>query len=150
MKKETAQQVEAFRQQREAAEKALLDEAEAQQRSNTGASSPTDQGTWITSGKKRRRPKEKDALVGKLRKMSSTTELDRAANPVAAAAAKEYTSELEMQTDAPNAPGTKSKMLSAQQLPSAVQGSLQKPASGKTVLQATSSLGLGGYSSDED
>jgi hypothetical protein len=150
VKKETAQQVEAFRQQREAAEKALLNEAEAQQRNNAGAASPTDQGTWATSAKKRRRPKEKDTLVGKLRKMSSTTELDSTAKQVAAASTKEHISELEIETDAPKPPGTKAKMLSPQQPSSAGQESLQKPTSEKTVPQATSSLGLGGYSSDED
>jgi hypothetical protein len=142
VKKETAEQLEVFRQQREAAEKALLDEAETQQRSSTSAASPTDQESWFTSGKKRRRPKEKDTLVGiKLRKMSSTT---------IEAAAKKQTSLSEVRKTPPKPLEAKSKMLSPEQPASTEQESLRKSASQKTTTQATSVLGLGGYSSDED
>ena len=83
MKKETAEQLEAFRQQREAAEKALLDEAENQQKSNSHTISSPDQETWSTSGKKRRRLKEKDTLMGtKLRKVSSSADKDSLEKPL--------------------------------------------------------------------
>jgi hypothetical protein len=149
VKKETAEQLEAFRQQREAAEKALLDEAGAQQRSNPGAASPTDQETWVALGKKRRRPKEKDTLISKLRKMSSTTEPDSPAKPVPETAAKRQSGLSENQRD-PKPLDTKSEILSQEKPYSTEQESLQKPISQKTAPHATSALGLGSYSSDED
>jgi hypothetical protein len=130
VKKETAEQLEAFRQQREAAEKALLDEAETQQRSSTHAASPTDQESWVTSGKKRRRLKETDTLVGvKLRKMSSTTEPDSPAKTALEAAAKKQTGLSEIQKDLPNPLNAKSKILSSEQPTSAKQEPPRKSAS---------------------
>jgi hypothetical protein len=151
VKKETAEQLEAFRQQREAAEKALLDEADTQQRSNPGAASPTDQETWVTTAKKRRRPKEKGILVGtKLRKMSSSTEPDSTAKPVTETGAKKQTGLPEMQEDPPKPSDCKSKTLPPEQASSAERKSLRKSTSQKPAPLATSALGLGGYSSDED
>lgn len=150
MKKETAEQLEAFRHQREAAEKALLDESVAEQRSNMGTTSPTESETWATSGKKRRRPKEKDTLTAKLRKMSSTTEPDSSAKQALEADANNQTNLPEMQDGPPIRLDGKAKMVSASHPPSAEQHSSQKASSQETAPQATSTLGLGAYSSDED
>jgi hypothetical protein len=150
VKKETAEQLEAFRHQREAAEKALLDESVAEQRSNMGATSPTESETWATSGKKRRRPKEKDTLTAKLRKMSSTTEPDSSAKQALEAGAKNQTNLPEMQEGPPIRLDGKSKMVSVNHPPSAEQHSSRKASFQETAPQATSTLGLGAYSSDED
>lgn len=149
MKKETAEQLEAFRQQREAAEKALLDEAGAQQ-SNTAAASPTDQETWLTSGKKRRRPKEKEALVGKLRKMASTIESDSPTEPAQEASTKQQSGLSETQKEPTKCLGANLKMVSREQPCSTEQESPPTTTSPQTAPHATSALGLGGYSSDED
>ena len=150
MKKETAEQLEAFRHHQEAAERALLDESVAQQRRHNDAASPTGSETWTTSGKKRRRPKEKDALTAKLRKMSSATESDSPAKQALETGAKNQTDPREMQEVPSRLAAGKSKMVSANHSPSAEQHSPRKASSKETGPQATSTLGLGVYSSDED
>jgi hypothetical protein len=150
VKKETAEQLEAFRLQREAAEKALLDESVAQPKSNMGAASPTDSETWTTSGKKRRRPKEKDTLTAKLRKTSSTTEPETPVKRAIEASAKNQTDPREMQEGLPMPPNNKSKKLFANHSTSAEQQSSWKASSQEKAPPAASALGLGFYSSDED
>ena len=151
MKKETADQLEAFRQQREAAEQALLDEADNQQRSNTGAALPADQETWVSSGKKRRRYKEKDTLVGtKLRKMSSSAEKDGLAKPASETGIEKQADLPETRKESEKYSVHTSERLSQEQPPT-VTRTLPATATTPTTMPATSStLGLGGYSSDED
>jgi len=139
VKKETAEQVEAFRQQREAAEKALLDEADDQQRSNTGIVSAIDQETWATSARKRRRTKDKDPLIGtKLRKMSSSVEKSVSPKPDMETLGKKQSDLSDMQKEPPEPFNSKSKVLSPEHRPP------------PTSTRSAPALGLGGYSSDED
>jgi hypothetical protein len=154
VKKETAEQLEAFRQQREAAEKALLDEAENQQRGNPRTVSSPDQETWATSGKKRRRLKEKDTLMGtKLRKFSSSADKDRPEKPLAEVGTEDRTDLTETHKE-PTEPAepvdVKSKSVSQKQSSSASRVTSKTSALATTTTPATSALGLGNYSSDED
>lgn len=155
MKKETAEQLEAFRQQREAAEKALLDEAENQQKGNPHTISSPDQETWSTSGKKRRRPKEKDTLMGtKLRKVSSADK-DSLGKPPTKVGTEDRTDLAERHkepTDHAEPVGVKAKSVPQEQSSSAsrVVSKTSAPTTTTTTPPVTSALGLGNYSSDED
>jgi hypothetical protein len=154
VKKETAEQLEAFRQQREAAEKALLDEAENQQKGNPHTVSSPDQETWATSGKKRRRLKEKDTLMGtKLRRFSSSTDKDSPEKPLTEVGAEDRTDLIERRkepTESAEAVDVKSKSVSQKQPPSASRVTSKTSALATTTTSAASALGLGNYSSDED
>ena len=153
VKKETAEQLGVFRQQLDAAEKALLDETDNVQKSNGGAAVLGEQETWVTSGKKRRRPKDKDTLIGtKLRKISSSVEED---SPVTLGRktlrAKQFgLSETPKEpTETPDTPDRNAKVLSPE--PSPIEHkSLPRSVTEKTAPPSTFALGLGGYSSDED
>ena len=153
MKKETAEQLEVFRQQREAAEKALLDEAENQQKGNPHTASLPDQETWSTSGKKRRRLKEKDTLMGtKLRKVSSSADKDSLEKPPTKVGTEDRTDLAESHKE-PTEPvepvDVKSKSVSQEQSPSTSRVP-SKTSAPTTTTPVTSALGLGNYSSDED
>jgi len=153
VKKETAEQLEVFRQQREAAEKALLDEAENEQKGNPRTVSSPDQETWATSGKKRRRVKEKDILMGtKLRKFSSSAGKDSPEKPLMKVGTEDGTDLTERHKE-PTEPAepvdVKSKSVSQKQSSSASLVTSKTPALA-TTTPATSVLGLGNYSSDED
>ena len=151
VKKETAEQLEAFRQQREAAEKALLDKVDNQQSSNTGTAMTADQETWATSGKKRRRPKEKDTLVGtKLRKTSSSAEKDGPAKPMPKTDTEKQTGLPEKRKDVEIFSRQNPENLLREQPPA---GNRTLPATAntsKTIPSPTSALGLGEYNSDDD
>lgn len=75
MKKETAEQLDAFRKRREAAEKALVEEDAAAETTTVNATSPTGDESWTTFSRKRRRRNENDGDVGttKPRKKASTS-----------------------------------------------------------------------------
>lgn len=153
MKKETAEQLEVFRQQREAAEKALLDEAENEQKGNPRTVSSPDQETWATSGKKRRRVKEKDILMGtKLRKFSSSAGKDSPEKPLMKVGTEDGTDLTERHKE-PTEPAepvdVKSKSVSQKQSSFASRVT-SKTLALATTTPATSALGLGNYSSDED
>lgn len=150
MKKETAEQLETFRKQREEAEKALLDEASNAQASNPGAASAVEEDTWTTSGRKRRRAKDKETLVGaKLRKMSSSTRDNEPDE-------EQTTRSMKTQSDPKDKDPTMVKNASStvesrvhSKPPSSEKLLSSIPASTKT-LAAPPGLGLAGYSSDED
>ena len=74
VKKETAEQLEAFRKQCEAAEKALAQGDALANNTTTDATAPTVEESWATSSRKRRRRKEKndEAPSAKLPKKTST------------------------------------------------------------------------------
>jgi len=153
VKKETAEQLEVFRQQREAAEKALLDEAENEQKGNPRTVSSPDQETWATSGKKRRRVKEKDILMGtKLRKFSSSAGKDSPEKPLMKVGTEDGTDLTERHKE-PTEPAepvdVKSKSVSQKQSSFASRVT-SKTLALATTTPATSALGLGNYSSDED
>jgi hypothetical protein len=154
VKKETAEQLEAFHQQREAAEKALLDEAENQQKGNSHTGSSPDQETWSTSGKKRRRVKEKDTLMGtKLRKVSSSADKDSLEKPPTKVGTEDQTdlAERHKESTEPAKPiDVTSKSVSQEQSSPASQVTSQTAAPTTTSTPVISMLGLGNYSSDED
>lgn len=148
VKKETAEQLEAFRQQRDAAEKALLDETENTQKSNAGA--PGDHETWVTPGKKRRRPKDKATLIGtKLRKMSSSAEEDGPVRLDTETLGEKELGLSETRKEPTEPSDRNSKVLPPEPSPTEHK-SLPRSAPSKTTPPPTSALGLGGYSSDED
>lgn len=151
VKKETAEQLEAFRQQREAAEKALLDAADNPQTSSTVAASPADQSSWIISGKKRRHRKEKEIFVGtKLRKMSSSAEKGRSEIPHAGAALEKQINSGNTYDETAKASNRDAEKLSEEHASTAPQSSPKTATTSNTVPKTTSALGLGSYSSDED
>jgi hypothetical protein len=155
VKKETAEQLEAFRQQREAAEKALLDEAENQQKGNSHTISPPDQETWSTSGKKRRRLKEKDTLIGtKLRKVSSSADKDSIEKLPAKVGTEDRTDLAERRKEPAEHTEpieVKAKSVSQEQSsPASRVISKTSAPTTTTTTPVTSALGLGDYSSDED
>jgi hypothetical protein len=72
VRKETAEQLEIFRKQREAAEKVQFEEDDTPAYAGGMAVSPGTGETWVARPKKRRRDKESAPVLGaKLRKMSS-------------------------------------------------------------------------------
>ncbi|KAK5239836.1 hypothetical protein LTR16_011448, partial [Cryomyces antarcticus] len=80
VKKETLEQLDLFRKQQEEAEKAALSDTKQQ-------SPPVKEEQWITSGKKRKKGREKEPRFGvKLRKSSSTAEKPSIAPPTAVTA----------------------------------------------------------------
>jgi hypothetical protein len=154
VKKETAEQLEAFRQQREAAEKALLDEAENLQKGNSHTISSPDQEIWSTSGKKRRRLKEKDTLMGtKLRKVSSSGDKESLEKPPTKVGTEDRT-DLAERCEEPTGHAEpvdgKAKSVSQEQSSSASGVTSNTSAPIMTTTPVTSALGLGNYSSDED
>lgn len=72
VKRETAEQLDAFRKQRQAAEEALVEGKAVTESGKTQARSPGREDTWAMSTRKRRRIKEKDDGIPKLRKKLST------------------------------------------------------------------------------
>lgn len=78
VRKETAEQLDTFRKQREAAEDVLSGGNAAIEKSDTGDKSLATEESWSASSRKRRRVKQgDDEGSGKLRKKSSTTETPR-------------------------------------------------------------------------
>lgn len=75
MKKETAEQLEVFRKQRDAAEKAFSQGDDFAKNTTADATLSTVGETWATSSRKRRRRKEKDedATAAKLSKKTSNS-----------------------------------------------------------------------------
>jgi len=151
VEKETSEQLEAFRKQREEAEKALLDEASNITTNDPDTASVIDQETWSTTSKKRRRAKDKDTLVGsKLRKMSSST-IGNDPDKKKAATGDETGSDAQFKETplVESLPDSSSK-ISLNQPHSSNKESPIIPAISQTPHVAKSALGLGGYSSDED
>jgi hypothetical protein len=131
VRKETAEQLELFRKQREAAEKAQFEE-DGNPNSSSGAAASPHQQTWAARPKKRRRDKEvAPALGAKLRKTSST-ELGEAGVLMA----KETVSTNDVKMFSTANPSS----------PEQVNTALHKPP--KPPPAAT--LGLGDYGSDDD
>ena len=151
VKKETAEQLEAFRKQREEAEKALLDEAGNTQASNPGAASATEQETWTTSGKKRRRTKDKDILVGaKLRKTSSAPKDNKRDSDQTASRTRTQADTQEKEPSVTSNASATMETVAHNKPLSSYKPSSPIPVSSKTPPVAAPGLGLGGYSSDED
>jgi hypothetical protein len=139
VRKETAEQLEVFRKQREAAEKAQFQEDNDAAPNAGKAGSPISQETWAAKPKKRRRDKGIIPTQGaKLRKMSSTDSGKPDSPTLKTAATEDHakttptvtpTNALETDVEPTTKPGGPS--LEQKSTPAAV-------------------LGLGNYSSDED
>ena len=149
VKKETSEQLEAFRKQREAAEASLLDEAANLNTSIHGNSSAPDQESWTTSSKKRRRTKDKDAPIAKIRRKSTAEESPQEAPNSATSLEVSNTTPPSKDAAALQASDVSEKP--SYQVQSSVK--VNVPVAPGAVIQARpvpSSLGLGVYSSDED
>lgn len=145
VKKDTADQLEAFRKQREEAEKVLMGAA-----SSDVTPAPTEEEDWAISARKRRRDKGKDLFPGKKRKASGTEEGEVATlkNQVAAARSTSTSTplkDIQDPTKAGNAvedsPETKAK---------ASQPDESTTSTKQTDKPAPALLGLVGYGSDSD
>ncbi|GIJ84030.1 hypothetical protein Asppvi_002863 [Aspergillus pseudoviridinutans] len=148
VKKETAEQLELFRRQREEAEKALLENSSADVL-------PSNEGEdWKIPARKRRRDKNKEFLIpGKKRKSASE-----------GAAEQPSPSESKMEAPKMKSPSKDSKTPAAVEVPPAAEdaksteplrtSSTSDPQEANASLPAakssTLSLGLAGYSSDSE
>lgn len=126
VRKETAEQLEIFRKQREAAEKAQFEEDDTPASADGMAASPGTEETWVRP-KKRRRDKESAPVLGaKLRKMSSagleTSDVSRARDDATV--------------------HTKKPVPASTEQPEATAP--------KPTTAPAATLGLGDYSSDDD
>lgn len=138
VKKETSEQLELFRRQREEADRVQLNNAGAP---GAGSASPVEEESWATS-KKRRRGKEKEALKGiKLKRTSSTGE-DKATPRTTEAATETARS---VQKDGSGSPVATVPRRSDKDQVAKSSSPPSKPPESKA-----SALGLGDYSSDED
>ena len=137
VKKETAEQLEEFRRQREAAEKAALGELDVEIGDNSASGD-----TWTTNSKKRRRGPLKEGPGTKVRRTSSTIAKDsspddedaqglpKEAVPIAATIQEDVKETKSSKLlDSPAKPGTVSPV---------------------TQQNQVSIMGLGAYSSEED
>lgn len=139
VRKENAEQLELFRKQREAAEKAQFEEDGNPASSSGAAAYSPNQESWAARPKKRRRGNEvTPALGAKLRKTSST-ELKEPD----AAVAKETVSAKDVNMLSTASPS------STEQADMASDNPLQLPVT-KQKPPPASTLGLGDYSSDDD
>ncbi|KAK5691731.1 hypothetical protein LTR17_025611, partial [Elasticomyces elasticus] len=130
VKKETREQLEAFRKQQEEAEKAA--------RLEDGNEDPATTETWAVGSRKRKKGREKETIGGlKIRRVSTAEEKDGPAKPVAASS----------NTDDGKPP--KSLDVSSVKPTEGSAVPIITKAS-KTVPSALPALGLGAYSSDED
>ena len=145
VRKETTEQLEAFRKQREDADRALRDGEDVEK-----AGSPTEELESWSVGKKRRRKDKGPASGVKLRKSSSTQDQSQSAQTLSPdttktlPAFKELKKEKAGQELQPNSPDLAPKAASHPSAPpdsKKSQPSPNKPSVG---------LGLAGYSSDED
>ncbi|KAL1853015.1 hypothetical protein Plec18167_005674 [Paecilomyces lecythidis] len=156
VKKETAEQLEAFHRQRQEADKVFLETASGEP-VKPGAGSPTEEEQWAISGRKRRRDKKKESLIpGKRRKSSTAEETEAAGSTERKVSSASATGDTEKnkETSKPSIPSSTS-----QSPPAAATAPVQSPpANTKTPSQpsppaakvAAPLSGLIAYSSDED
>jgi len=148
VKRETAEQLDAFRKQREAAEITRFEGNADTGASNTDATSPAAEESWTTSSRKRRRVKGKNEDgVAKLRRTSSTTadalqtkQLTGPNVPIAASSGREYAQAISSHANGGCTGTTNSKA----NVVSSPKTSIPSP------QISPPALGLGAYSSDED
>ncbi|KAK4905229.1 hypothetical protein LTR49_025464, partial [Elasticomyces elasticus] len=129
VKKETREQLEAFRKQQEEAEKAA--------RLEDGNEDPATE-TWTVGSRKRKKVREKESIGGlKIRRVSTAEEKDRPARPVAAS------SNTNDGKPAKSLDVNSVKPTEGSAVPTIAKAS-------KTIPPTLPALGLGAYSSDED
>ena len=152
VKKETSEQLDIFRKHQEEADRALLREAGSSTSIPEGgrqAGSPTSEDLqWAVNARKRKRVKEQESLPGvKLRKSSSTVETVPGPNlegpPASPTKASTTTSSSKPLQSKPPAE-------LARTVKGVAQGTKVQQASDTRSKPTDSSLGLVGYSSDEE
>jgi hypothetical protein len=143
VKKDTADQLEVFRKQREEAEKAMLGSITSE-----ATPAPAEEEDWVISARKRRRDKGKDLLLpGKKRKASTTGEsVASKAEGVATKSTSTPLKDAQSTKTAGNAVKSSRCTTQAQSsIPDKTTTDTPKP--GKP---ASAGLGLVGYGSDSD
>lgn len=143
VKKDTADQLEVFRKQREEAEKAMLGST-----ASDVTPAPAEEEDWAISARKRRRDKGKDALIpGKKRKASLTESgVATAKNEVPATKATSTpATNTHSPTTAVNAVKGVSETKTRSSIPETTTTDTKQPAK-----PAPAALGLVGYGSDSD
>ncbi|KAK5140543.1 hypothetical protein LTR04_002952 [Oleoguttula sp. CCFEE 6159] len=148
VKKETLEQLDLFRKQQEEAEKAALSDTKQQ-------SPPVKEEQWITSGKKRKKGREKEPRFGvKLRKSSSTAEKPSIAPPTAvtatAGSAAANSRPAKAEDIAKVSVSEPLKPTSISKPPVTVSSPQAASTPPKTSVVGPATLGLGSCSSDED
>ena len=147
VKKDTAEQLELFRKQREAAEQAALQEANA-----PGDTSRTEQDTWTMSSKKRRRGNQNDTpILAKVRRRSTAEEgpkptvvsNEKAVVKLSPRGSQDGASELVTEAGTAKAGGLERTQQHDEESKAFISPPV--PTTAKSI-----GLGLGAYSSDED
>lgn len=139
VRKETAEQLELFRKQREAAEKAQFDEDNAPPPAGGTATLPTTQETWAPRPKKRRRDKEAAPSLGAKLRKTSFTEREQ---PDGSTVKEDATAE--------NAKPAQSAAAAHADQPDSASTTQLEAAVPKHKTGPAATLGLGNYSSDDD
>lgn len=157
LKKETAEQLEAFHRQRQEADKALLESASGE--NPTGAST-VEEEQWTISARKRRRDKKKESLLPGKKRKSSAAE-DEAASSLterkASPDAKDATEKPPVSICPTQPPPAKARSpknppaAAAAPVETKPESDAKSPDTKPPLAKPTSvALGLAGYSSDED
>lgn len=152
VKKETTEQLELFRRQQEEADKVVLKDEDTGSVSN-GAGSPSllspGDSQWVINARKRKRAKNNDTLPGlKLRKSSSASK-EQASVSAKGSPVSPGTTSSEKHSSKQTATDTSQRATSLTTIdkPTSPTPTLSSPTSAKPQV---GTLGLGGYSSDED
>ena len=148
VKKETTEQLEAFRKQQEDADKALREGDDGKEIEEAGSPTGGD-SNWAVGNKKRKRVKEKESLKGvKFRKASSsihngTGSQKDSSSPPLIKPTSTFPVNTELKSDVISVPTPLNTTTQAQFPSTAIKDipEFEKPSAG---------LGLSGYSSDED
>lgn len=160
MKKETTEQLELFRKLQEEADKVLLEEGGEKEAADGGNVPEATESQWAVHGRKRKRAKEKEVLKGvKLRK-SSTSEAPSTSGKESlnlqekgAVESRQRPSDKATSTTSDNLKEERNKK-ATEVLPASPAVSSAKSSTpekqDRSKASATTGLGLGGYSSDED
>ncbi|KAI1913553.1 hypothetical protein LOZ12_002904 [Ophidiomyces ophidiicola] len=149
VKQETMEQLEIFHRQRDEAEKKAFLESNPENMGTAGSAAEDEQWT-ISTSKKRRRPKEHDALPGvKLRKSYNISSGPRTANNETHSdlTARKVGNQADVRTVLPKAASDPEQDEPREK---AITSVLPTTALAKPFPKASSALGLGAYSSDDD
>lgn len=141
MKRETTEQLDIFRKHQEEADKVLLADGEVDERKAEG-SPEAGESTWAVNARKRKRVKEEGLKGIKLRKSSSTAEAPRDLR------GKDSEQPKVNESDSSSVATLKEQVRPSSQSQPAAASDPAKPEDSKPVVAST--LGLAGYSSDEE
>ncbi|GME23075.1 NEFA-interacting nuclear protein NIP30 [Neofusicoccum parvum] len=154
LKQETTQQLDAFRRQQDEAERA------ARLAGNSEGDPAVEEEQWASAGRKRKKGKDKETLMGiKIRRTSSTgekgvsdsTSKAKANKPAPAAEGNKTATAPETTKPAPAAKVHATPASSPPKMDTGAAGSAgQKEAQAQKAKPTPAALGLSGYSSDED